>query len=379
MARRTAWRLPPPANLWVWDGGHWAGNMVPPIGSAWVPATERVPQVPVAYAAELARSRPAEDWYLMIVARGGTSIAALAGLHYRWLGDRVAPVADAPLAVGTLRFNETATEIAYSRNDLRGDRRFSGRADLGTGDFYPARIETTQDAGACWVDFTATAAATAMKQHLTQPIAILGSSCWPPPEGTEVTVFPSAPRMRAVMRDVIATAFAAADVPIAQQRFDKMLVWPTESDINAPQGFRKDFEWLMGFATERGVHPMTDVLLTLPWPYGAGIDTQRTTWWEAIRDIVRVDPVRRTLVSLEATDAALWGDGNNVHVLDAARETIGTLMRTSEAAGGTPLLPPSEERKVRMGETPPPAGLGRVLTPARRAASVLRGWVRPRG
>lgn len=42
----VAWRQTPPDNLFVWNGGNWTGDEVPPVGDAWVPARNYPPKTP---------------------------------------------------------------------------------------------------------------------------------------------------------------------------------------------------------------------------------------------------------------------------------------------------------------------------------------------
>lgn len=215
------WRYPPPPNLFVWNGGYWNGDMVPPLGNAFVPAASMPPMVAVAYAAELARQFPEDDFYLVMVARGGTSIRALAGMRYRWRSSGAVPASgDVSIAAGT--------SVQFHDYDLNGFSRMTGTADLGVSAFYPARIQATADA-TVWTEFECTAAHTDNGTWRSQPITGVGSANWPPADGTDVTVFPSSPRMRDVMSDVIPAAMNALGLVGDQRRIDKMLIWPTES------------------------------------------------------------------------------------------------------------------------------------------------------
>lgn len=387
-ATGTAWTQKPPENLRVWNGGNWAGDIAPPMGTAFLPAADFAPQVPIAYAAELARSRPEEDWFLVIVARGGTGIRAVAGTRYRF---RSATTGN--LASGDMRFNAGNTQIAYSETDIQGNVRFLGGASLGTSAFYPARIETTTDNGSRWIEFTPTAGATDAGDYRTQPVTVSGSANWPPPDGTDVTVFPTEPRMRTIIPTILTNAMNALKLSGEARKIDKLLIWPTEADINFPAPYRDvDFPWLMAFLAPY-LAASTQVLMTLPWPYGgAGITLPRAEWWAAIRDIVAADPTRRTLVSLDTTGAAHWGDADNVHVLDPSREVIGGLMARSEMTGGVPpvsalsgfytpamtavanvaSVTPSEAMWMRIGQVVTVSGVVTVVPTAAGAGTEVR-------
>ena len=331
-ARRTfgqAWKIPPPNNLFVWDGGHWNGDVVPPVGTEFVPAADRPPQIPVSYAAELARSRPDADWYLVIVARGGTGIRAVTGMRYVYLSST-----SGETPAGALRFNPPCSGITYSATDHSGFTRFMpGSVDLGTSEFYPARIETVSDNGARFIEFKPVGNVQIKSAPTwSQPFAETARSAdWPPPNGTNVLLYPSEPRMRNVLTDVVTAAFDAANPP--RRKFDKVLIWPTEADLPFPDAYReRDFNYLMKCLspwTER----YTDFLLTLPWPYEPSINFGRAAWWSAIRQIVRADADCRTVVSLEESGIENW-DADLVHASEVGRENIGYLMRKSEQTGG---------------------------------------------
>ena len=330
-----SWRYQPPPNLFVWNGGYWNGDMVPPLGDAFVPAASMSPMVAIAYAAELARQFPEDDFYLVMVARGGTSIRALAGMRYRWRSATSGAVAS-----GDIRMGPGNGQVVYNDVDLNGYPRMSGLTDLGVNSFYPARIQSTLDGGASWIEFTCNAAFTDGGDWRSQPMAATGSANWPPPDGTDVTVFPALPRMRNVVSAIIPAAMTAAGLTGSKRRIDKVLIWPTESDLNYWEAYEgRDYDFIADYLAAY-VTPDTDEIITLPWPYGVGIEANRADWWNALRRITAAEAGRRTLVDLSATGANNWGDDNtpgalnSIHVLRRALETVGTYIRKSEASGG---------------------------------------------
>lgn len=329
------WRDQPPPNLFVWNAGYWNGDMVPPLGDAFVPASSLPPMIGIAYAAELARQSPDDDFYLVIVARGGTSIRAFAGMRYRWRS-----ATSGALASGDIRLGAGNAQVAYNNVDLNGYTRMSGPTDLGVSGFYPARIETTLDGGTSWIEFLCTATNSENGTWRSQPVTVTGSANWPPADGTDVTVFPCLPRMRNVVSAIIPAAMNAIGLTGSQRRIDKMLIWPTESDLNYWTAYEgRDYGFIGDFLASY-ITPDTDEVITMPWPYGDGIEANRADWWNALRRITAAQAGRRTLVDLSATGAGNWGDGdspgaaNNIHVLRRGVEIVGTYIRKSEASGG---------------------------------------------
>jgi|GEM_PF-1874801 len=383
----TPWRTPPPDNLFVWNGGNWNGDIVPPLGTGFVKASTLDPQIPTAYAAELARERPDTDFYLVIIARGGTGVRALAGLRYRF---RTA-TSGFP-ASGDIRLGPSNGQVVYNETDLTGYTRFVGDTDLGVNTFYPARIETANDGGASWIEFTPTTM-TDGGDWRSQPIAVTGmGGSWPPADGTGVIVYPTEPRMREVMLSNLNAALTAAGLTGSRRRIDRLLIWPTESDLNYHVAYEdRDFDFILQFLAAY-ITADTDVLVTLPYPYGAGIAPTRGNWWSAIRRIVARDSDARTLISLENSGAEHWGDTNNIHVVDGGRETVGYLMRRSEAKGGTtnpvalsgsytPVFTPvanvaastiSEALWFRVGDMVTVAGIANISATATGAATEVR-------
>ena len=326
------WRYPPPPNLFVWNGGFWNGDMTPPLGDAFVQAASRPPMVGIAYAAELARQFPEDDFYLVMVARGGTSIRALAGMRYRWRSSGAVPASgDVSIATGT--------QVQIHETDLYGWPRMTGTTDLGVSSFYPARIQVTADPS-IWTEFTCNAAFTDNGSWRSQPISGIGSANWPPADGTDVTVFPALPRMRDVVSSIIPASMTAAGLTGSKRRIDKVLIWPTESDVSYWEAYEgRDYDFIADYLATY-ITPDTDEIITLPWPYGVGIEANRADWWNALRRITAKEAGRRTLVDLSATGANNWGDDNtpgalnSIHVLRRALETVGTYIRKSEASGG---------------------------------------------
>lgn len=327
-ATGTPWTIEPPPNLFVWNGGNWSGDMVPPLGDAFVPASSLAPQVPIAYAAELARSRPNEDWFLIIVARGGTSIRALAGLRFKWSS----AVSGAP-AAGSIRMSAARTELAYSETDIHGFTRFSGGAGVGSSGFYPARIQTTLGGGTSWIEFTPGETVTDDGDSRRQSITVTGQANWPPANDADVTLFPSEPRMRTVMTSVVSAALQATRLPAAQRKIDKLFIWPTEGDMSWPEGYAAiDYPFLMSFLSP-WLKAETETLLTLPYAYSAATAV-RNKWWDAIRGIAAEAPARRKIVSLKGSGVENWQDYDNIHVANASKEAIGYLIRRTESMGG---------------------------------------------
>ena len=326
------WRYPPPPNLFVWNGGFWNGDMTPPLGNAFVSAASMPPMIGIAYAAELARQFPEDDFYLVMVARGGTSIRALAGMRYRWRSAGSTPgVGDISIATGTL--------VQYNETDLNSWPRMTGITDLGVSSFYPARIQVTADPS-IWTEFTCNAAFTDNGSWRSQPISGIGSANWPPADGTDVTVFPALPRMRDVLTAIIPAAMTAAGLTGSQRRIDKMLIWPTESDVPYWEAYEgRDYDFIANYLATY-ITPDTDEIITLPWPHGVGIEASRADWWNALRRITAAEAGRRTLVDLSGTGANSWGDDNtpgalnSIHVLRRSLEMVGTYIRKSEASGG---------------------------------------------
>ena len=230
--------------------------------------------------------------------------------------------------------------MVYNDVDLTGYVRMIGVTDLGVSSFYPARIQSTLDGGASWIEFTCNAAFTDGGDWRSQPMAATGSANWPPPDGTDVTVFPSLPRMRDVLTAIIPAAMTAAGLTGSKRRIDKVLIWPTESDLNYWEAYEgRDYDFIANYLAAY-VTPDTDEIITMPWPYGTGIEANRADWWNALRRITASEAGRRTLVDLSATGANNWGDDNtpgaqnSIHVLRRALETVGTYIRKSEASGG---------------------------------------------
>ena len=330
-----SWRYPPPPNLFVWNGGNWNGDMAPPLGDAFVPASSLPPMIGIAYAAELARQFPEDDFYLVMVARGGTSIRALAGMRYRWRSATSGAVAS-----GDVRMGPGNGQVVYNDVDLTGYVRMSGLTDLGVSSFYPARIQSSLDGGSSWIEFTCNAEFTDGGDWRSQPTTVTGRANWPPADGTDVTVFPALPRMRNVVSAIIPAAMTAAGLTGSKRRIDKVLIWPTESDLNYWGAYEgRDYDFIADYLATY-ITPDTDEVITLPWPYGVGIEANRADWWNALRRITAAEAGRRTLVDLSATGANNWGDDNtpgalnSIHVLRRALETVGTYIRKSEASGG---------------------------------------------
>lgn len=332
------WTTEPPANLFVWNGGNWqpgaeGPGFVPPIGDAFVPASDMVPQVPIAYAAELAEGRPDEDWYLVILARGGTGVRALVGHRYRW-SDATAG------AVGTadIRLNAAATEIAYSETDILGYSRFIGGTDIGVSTLYPARLETVADGGARWIEFFVTGEETDLGDYRTQPITVTSDSSWATvAEDEGVRLYPGEPRMAGIAETIMPLVFAAMNLTGDNRKIDRLLIWPTEADNTYHAAYAGvDFDQIL-VRLSSWLTPNTKILMTLPQPYGVGIDNTVKPWWSAIKAIAARDPDMRTVVSLANSGAENWGDTNNIHAIGTGREVVGRLMRISEETGGTPL------------------------------------------
>lgn len=382
----ATWILPPPPNLFVWNGGNWSGDITPPLGNAFVPASTRDPQIPLAYAAELARENPETDFYVIIIARGGTGIRALSGIRYRF---RTATTG-AP-ASGDVRFNGSNSVIAYNETDLTNYIRFLGDTDLGTSAFYDARIQTTAG-GTSWANFSVNSPFVDAGTYRTQNIAFTGSANWPPADGTDVTIFPTAPRMRDVFNAIIPAAMTAMGLTGTARKIDKLLIWPTEGDTNYYGAYAgSDFDFILAFLAAY-LRPDTQILMTLPWPYATGISATRAQWWHAIRAIAARDTDMRTLIALDKTGADNWTDTNKVHVAEASMEMLGAFMRKSERTGGTvnPIadngaytpaitgvantstITPSEAMWFRVGAIVTVSGIVSILPVANATTTVVR-------
>lgn len=325
----VAWKNPPPANLFVWNGGNWNGNSNATQGTAFVPASTMAPQVPVAYAAEIARTLPEDDVYLIIIARGGTGITALTGIPYVF--DSATSGAPAP---GHLRLSAGNGQLIFSETDALGKVRFVGTTDLGTDPFYPGRVQINSNPNA-YLSFTSTVAATDQGDYRTQPLTPGASASWPPADGTMVRLYTQLPRMWDIMRDNLQAAFTAINLTGADRKLDHLFLWPPESDLNYSTAYAADdLPYLMNLLSTY-VTPATTETYTLPHPYGTGIGKPREDWWDVIRNWVAADSSRRSLVSLSSTGAASWGDANNIHVMNPAREDIGTFIAKSVASGAS--------------------------------------------
>ncbi|RCW80771.1 phage tail fiber protein [Paracoccus lutimaris] len=371
------WREAPPPNLFVWNGGAWAGNSRATTGSAFLPARDVPLRLPVAYAAEIARATPDEDWYLIIIGRGGTGVRALVGEPYDWTratGEDPGP--------GHVGMNADGTQIRYSKFDRDGAARYLNTSSLGTNPFYPARIESVADPETCYVEFTSTAEPTVHGAWRSQDIQITATANWPPAQGTEIRMFQQLPRMRQVLAANVAVAFEALGLNGTSRRFDRVFLWPTESDIvYAPAYENRDFEQIFDHIGAY-VTAATPVLMTLPWPHGAGIDKARDAWHAALRRIAARDPLRRRVVSLAATGRDSWDtDANAVHVVQSAKEEIGYYIRRAEAAeeqAGRTLAPVArtEGASALKAETRPAAGArsGRLRMAVAAICGALAGY-----
>ena len=332
LARKASvpWLRTPPDNLFVYNGGNWNGNIAPPMGTGFVPASSMNPQLAIAYAAEVARENPETDFYLVIVARGGTGIRALTGIRYVFSS----ATSGAP-STAQIRLGGANSQVVYSEVDLYNYTRFIGNSDLGsTEGFYPARIQTTLNGGASWIEFHTTSAAVDSGTYRTQSISVTGSANWPPANGADVTVFPAEPRMRSILLPIIFNAMTAAGLTGESRKIDKLLIWPTEADVNYISAYEgRDFDYILNYL-ESVISPATSILMTLPWPHATGIDQPLSKWWEGIRRIAAAESGSRTLVTLSNTRLEDWTDDNNIHVSDNGLELIGTYLRRSENTGG---------------------------------------------
>ena len=332
----AAWTTPPPNNLFVWNGGNWNGNtaIASVLGTAFAAASPTLVSVPICYAAMVARANPEWDVYLVVIARGGTSLRAVVGLDYLWddgtSGDP---------GTGYIGFNNattaSATDVRYSETDADGYIRYLGSSALGANTFYKARIEVIGSEATDYVEFNTPGSATDNGTYRNQTIDTIVSANWPPADGTPVRVFEALPLMATVLDDNIEAAFTALGLSGDDRKFDKVFTWPTEGDLNYYDSYvAEDYPKLLAFL-ETWTRPETPFLYTLPWPFGTGISSARSPWWDAIGGLVASNFDTRKLVSLEGTDPASWGDENSIHVISTGMESVGTYIYNSELRGGT--------------------------------------------
>lgn len=323
----------PPQNLFVWNGGNWLGDLVPPLGTAFEPADPTKISVPVSWAAEYARDHPEEDVYLIVIARGGTGVRHLVGVDY---------VYDDGLSgnpgTGRIGFDNATpgsiSQIRYSETDDDGYIRFLAATTLQVSAYYPARVEVI-GTESTFIEFYAGASFLDNGAWRHQEVTYSSSANWPPANGTPVRVFGGGPRMKAVMTANVEAAFDWLELTGADRVFRKVFLWPTESDINYYDSYLDiDFPKLLE-TLSTWTKPETSFLFTLPWPYGTGISTVRAPWWDMISAIVVENFNTRKLVSLEGMGADAWTDLNKIHVAGASMQAMGEYIYRSEIRGGT--------------------------------------------
>lgn len=331
----VAWS--PRDNLMLWNGGYWNGALLESeaLGDAFEPAPNGTVSVPLGWADHLAAIYPEDDLYLVVIARGGTGVKAVVGQRYTWSTTTAGDPGTGAIG-GNNATPASISDVRYSETDAEGYVRFLGLSDLVTSATYKARIEVVGDEENTWLEFAVTGAYTDNGTWRNQAVTYSGSANWPPANGTPVRVFESYPRMKGVLHDNIAAAFDAIGLTGADRKFDHILLWPTESDLNYVQAYEGvDFPRLLN-ELEDYYDIDAEWVFPLPFPYGAGIAQQLDSWWSSVRRIVAANEMRR-VVDLTDTGASNWTDANNIHVAAAGMLPIGRSIARNAERGGSPL------------------------------------------
>ena len=323
------WDQEPTRNIFAWNGGNWNGDIVPPpYGDRFVWAGSIAPNIPFAYAADIARRRPDLNVYVVDIARGGTGIRGLAGMPYTYRSSGVIGPVPGP---GEVTF--VGGEIRYSEVDALGMIRFIGSTSLGGG-AYVGRIEDVPRNN--WIEFSLNSATTDAGTYRTQ-VRTNTASQGALTDGMSVRLFGATPYMPEVFSTIFGRVRTMLGLGSNTPFIDKVFIWPTEADVNYNDSYElRDFNYLLSYISG-AIKTTTDVVMTLPWPYATGIDTVRLEWYETIRRLAQADPARRRLVPLDTTGEANWdGNDNWVHVNFSALEDIGYFVSRSEERGGAP-------------------------------------------
>ena len=316
----------PPPNLFVWNGG--AGGVT---GTAFEPCPNYKITVPIAIAARLAEQDPDTDYYLVVVATGGTGIRATVGMDYIW-----STSTSGDPGTGAVALDAGGTGIRYSETDADGYLRFFGTTSLDrttdTGGL--ARVEVIADP-TIYVTLDVTGARVDGGAYLSQACTISASASWPPANGTPVRLYPARHWIREVMRVNCEAALTALGLTGADRKFDAVYWWHYEADLpyQIPYAGR-DFDDFMAYVGQwtdgstRWVH-------ILPWPnYATAMPAVRAFWAMLSRKCAE-NSTQRDVISLEASAASDWGDSNNVHVVGAdGKFRIGRLIADAARAGG---------------------------------------------
>jgi len=319
----------PPANLFVWNGGH----------SATVPGTEFAApsgstiDVPNAVVAEWARRDPSNDYYLVNCSIGGAGIRSSVGMPYLW--DSATSGDPGTGSIGLNNADETAaTVVRYSETDADGFNRFYGVQDL-YGTAYVIRIEVIGDEANTYVEFTSDAVETDSGTYRTQSYTYSGSANWPPADDTPVRVWQGLARLDQIMETEFELAFDALSLSGGDLNFDTFLLWPTESSSQWEDAYlARDHELLQDFLATWCDFD-TQFIYTLPLPHTPNQQIV-DDWWTVIRRIVSEDPSRRKLVDLRSTAQSDWGAVSGyVHIANgSSTNKIGKLIARSAMTGG---------------------------------------------
>lgn len=331
----VAWS--PRDNLMLWNGGYWNGALLESeaLGDAFEPAPNGTVSVPLGWADHLAAIYPEDDLYLVVIARGGTGVKAVVGQRYTWSTGTSGDPGTGAIG-GNNATPASITEIRYSETDDEGYIRFLGLSDLIVSPTYKARIEVVGDEENTWLEFAVTGTYSDNGSWRNQAVTYSGSANWPPANGTDVRLFESYPRMKDVLHDNITAAFDALGLTGADRKFDHILLWPTESDLNYVQAYEGvDFPRLLN-ELEDYYDIDAEWVFPLPFPYGAGIAQQLDSWWSSVRRIVAANEMRR-VADLTDTGASNWTDANNIHVAAAGMLPIGRSIARNAERGGSPL------------------------------------------
>ena len=316
----------PPPNLFVWDGG--VGGVT---GTAFKACPNYKVTVPLAIAARLAEQDPDTDYYLVVVATGGTGIRATVGMDYTW-----STSTSGDPGTGAVALDGGGTGIRYSDTDADGYLRFGGTTSLDrttdTGGL--ARVEVIADPS-IYVTLDVTGAYVDGGAYRSQACTISASASWPPATGTPVRLYPARHWIREVMRVNCEAALTALGLTGADRKFDAVYWWHYEAELTYPIPYAgRDFDDFMSYVGQ-WTDGSTRWVNILPWPHHATAMPTIRAFWAMISRKSAENSTQRDVISLEASAASDWGDGNNVHVVGAdGRFRIGRLIADAAKAGG---------------------------------------------
>lgn len=331
------WEGPIPDNLFIWDGGvnGVIGSQFRPVSAAFANQM----RLPVAYAARLAAERPETDFYLVICATGGVGVRSAVGVRFNW----ATSLAGDP-GTGRIGLNHatpgSATRVRYSETDAEGWVRFIAGTSLGVSATLPCRIEVASNPAA-YVEIMP-GAVTDEGAYRTQPVTVSASASWPPPDGTPVNVYQATDWLREIIRANSEAALTWLGLTGDARRFDRMFLWPTESDVAYADSYvQRDFPALLDYLgtwADAG----TQYLHTLPWPHTTISVAGVRRWWALLKAALAQRSGRSTLIDLSASPISAWEptEGDHVHVNTGAdMMVIGRMIRDSERIGGITLVP----------------------------------------